>query len=183
MEYRSFSPGDGLTLGEFRLETVQLNHPGITVGYRVEADGGAVVVYTDTARVREVRLGEGMAGPGPDEGFSEEYLGRLAHCARQANILVHDAQFLEHEMLGRYHWGHSTVEDALERARMAKVDQLVLFHHSPGHSDVDVDAKVALARDLRRGDSLRVDAAAEGWRLEVGCDKAGDVDSQQEVGP
>ena len=166
-EYLPFKPGDKLTLGEFCVETVQLNHPGITVGYRIEADGGVAVVYTDTARVREIRLGDGMEGPEPDEGFTREFLARLAHCARGADLLIYDTNYLEHEILGRYHFGHSTVEDALEVARMAKVDKLVLFHHAPDHSDTVVDEKLALARDLCRGQPLSVEAAAEGARMPV----------------
>lgn len=178
-EYLHFKPGDGLTLGEFRVETVQLNHQGITVGYRIEADGGVVTVYTDTARVRELRLGDGMGGPEPDEGFSREFLERLAHCAREADVLVYDTNYLEHEIVGRFHFGHSTIEDALEMARMAKVDRLLLFHHAPEHSDTVVDGKLALARDLSRGEPFKVEAAAENWRLKVGCD----ADSQKEVEP
>lgn len=169
-EYLQFKPGDNLTLGEFRLETVQLNHPGMTVGYRVEADDGVVTVYTDTARVREVRLGDGMGGLEPDAGFSRGYLEQLAHCARGADVLVYDTNYLEHEILGWYHFGHSTVEDALEIARMAQVNRLVLFHHDPEHSDTVVEEKLALARDLSRGEPLTVEAAAEGWRLVVGPD-------------
>jgi phosphoribosyl 1,2-cyclic phosphodiesterase len=168
LEYMLFEPGDALVLGAFQVETVQLNHPGITVGYRIEADGGAVAVYTDTARVRAVRRGDGMGGPEPDEGYSREYLARLAHCARQADVLVHDAHFLEHEIVSRFHWGHSTVEDALEMARLAGASRLVLFHHHPEHSDAVVDGKLALARDLSRGEHLMVEAAAEGWSLRVG---------------
>jgi phosphoribosyl 1,2-cyclic phosphodiesterase len=166
-EYLHFKPGDRLSLGEYRVETVQLNHPGMTVGYRIEADDGVVAVYTDTARVRQIRLGDGMGGPEPDEGFSREYLEGLAHCARGADVLVYDTNYLEHEILGWYHFGHSTPEDALEIARMAQVDRLILFHHDPGHSDTIVDEKLALARDLSRGEPLIVEAAAEGWRLEV----------------
>lgn len=168
LEYLPFKPGDALVLGEFRVETVQLNHAGITVGYRIEADGGVVTVYTDTARVREVRLGDGMGGRAPDEGFSKEFLARLAYCARESDVLVHDAHYLEHEIVGWYHYGHSTVEDALEMARLARVKQLMLFHHAPEHADAVVDEKLALARDLSRGEPLRVDAAAEGLRLAVG---------------
>jgi ribonuclease BN (tRNA processing enzyme) len=169
-EYLSFRVGDDLALGEFRVETVQLNHPGITVGYRVEADGGAVAVYTDTARVREIRLGDGMGDWEPDAGFTSEYLQRLAHCARGVDLLVHDTYFLEHEIPGHYHWGHATVEDALEVARLAGVKQLVLFHHHQDHSDAVVDAKLALARDLSHGESFQVQAAADGWRVTVGSD-------------
>jgi phosphoribosyl 1,2-cyclic phosphodiesterase len=182
-EYLTFKPGDKLTLGEFRVETVQLNHPGITVGYRIEADGSAATVYTDTARVREIRLGDGMGGPDPDEGFSREYLDRLAHCARESDVLVHDSNYLEHEILGRFHFGHATVEDALEIAQMAEVKQLVLFHHDPEHSDAVLDRKLALAQDLSRGEPLKVTAAVEGRRVMVGCDGEEDADSQEEARP
>lgn len=167
-EYLSFEPGDKLELGDFQIETVQLNHPGITIGYRIEADGGRATVYTDTGRVRQVRMGDGMGGLAPDEGFTQVYLERLAHCARESDILVHDTQFLEYEMLGRYHWGHSSVEDALEMARMAKVKQLVLFHYEPAHSDTVVDEQLALAQDLSAGDTFEVMAAAEGQQLDIG---------------
>ena len=91
----------------------------------------------------------------------------FAHCARLANILVYDTQYLEHEILGLYHMGHSTIEDALEIARMAEADQLMLFHHAPEHSDTVIDEKLALARDLSRDDSFAVDAAREGWSLDL----------------
>lgn len=167
-DYLSFEPGDNLQLGEFQIETVQLNHPGITVGYRIEADGCSATVYTDTGRVRQVRIGGGMGGPAPDEIFTKMYLERLAHCARQSDILVHDSQFLEVEMVGRYHWGHSTVEDALEIARLAEVKRLVLFHYEPAHSHTVVNEQLALAQDLSAGEPFAVVAAAEGWQLEVG---------------
>jgi ribonuclease BN (tRNA processing enzyme) len=173
-EYISFEPGDRVELGDFQIETVQLNHPGITVGYRIEADGCSATVYTDTGRVRQGRIGGGMGGPGPDETFTDEYLAQVAHCARGSDILVHDTQFLEYEMVGRYHWGHSTVEDALEMARMAGVKQLALFHYEPTHSDTEVDEQLALARDLSVEDTFEIMAAAEGLQLEIG---SGEVQS------
>jgi ribonuclease BN (tRNA processing enzyme) len=168
LEYLPFKTGDKLTLGEFQIETVQLNHPGITVGYRIEADGLVVTVYTDTARVRQIRLGDGMGGPEPDERFAKAFLDQLAYCARQSDVLVHDTHFLEYEMIGRYDWGHSTVEDALEMAYLAQAKQLVLFHYAPDHSDTVVDTQLAVARDLSRGKPLKVSAAAEGWQLKIG---------------
>ena len=168
LEYLSFKPGDRLELGEFQVETVQLNHPGITVGYRIEADGCSATVYTDTARIREIRLGDGMGIPVPNKEYAEGFLAQLAHCAHDSDILVHDTQFLEHEMVGRYHWGHSTEEDALEMARMAKVKQLALFHYAPEHSDTVVDKQLARAQDLSRWDDFEVIAAAEGQQVDLG---------------
>jgi ribonuclease BN (tRNA processing enzyme) len=85
---------------------------------------------------------------------------------------VHDTYFFEHEIQGCYHYGHSAVEDALEMARLAEAKSLLLFHHHPEHSDTVIDEQLALARDLCRGEDLVVDAAAEGWRIEVGGEVA-----------
>ncbi|MBN1994002.1 MAG: MBL fold metallo-hydrolase [Anaerolineae bacterium] len=163
LDYHAFNLGDPLKFGDFRIETVQLNHAGITIGYRIEADGTAITVYTDTGRIRETRLGDGMGLPVPDDVYAEGFLAQLAHCARRSDILVHDTQFFEHEMVGKYHWGHCTVEDALEVARLAEVKHLVLFHHNPDHSDTEIDTKLALGRDLSAGDAFEVSAATEGW--------------------
>ncbi len=151
LKYRAFVPGDQLKLGEFNIETIQLNHPGITVGYRIEADGCVATVYTDTARIREVQLGDGMASIAKDE-FIKTFLAQLVHCARESDILIHDTHFLEHEMAGRYFWGHSTVEDAIEVARLANVKQFALFHYDPEHTDTIVDDQLALACDLSKRD-------------------------------
>jgi ribonuclease BN (tRNA processing enzyme) len=58
---------------------------------------------------------------------------------RDADLLIHDGQYLEREYLSRANprrgWGHSTVERAVRTARNAGVKQLVLFHHDPDHDD------------------------------------------------
>ena len=109
-----------------------------------------------------------MGMPVPNHVYAKGFLDQLARCAHQSDILVHDTQFFEYEMVGRYHWGHATVEDALEIARMAQVKHLVLFHHNPLHSDTDIDIKLALACDLSANDTFEVSAAAEGQQIELG---------------
>lgn len=168
LDYLCIKPGETFTLGDFRVETVQLNHPGITVGYRIEADGGVATVFTDTARISKARLGDGIGGSPPDAAYTAAFTARLAHCARQSDVLVHDTHFFEHEMVGRYDWGHSTVEDAMHLAYLAGVKRLILFHHAPNHSDVQVDEKLTLARDLNRGRSLQIEAAIEGQTITIG---------------
>ncbi len=167
LDFQTFKPGDKMALGPFVVETVQLNHPGITVGYRIEADGAVLTVFTDTARITETRLGDGMGGPAPDPGYSKEFKERLAHCARGSDVFVHDTHFLEHELVGKFHWGHSSYEDALEMASLASVRQLILFHHAPQHSDATVDQKLSHARDMARGSSLLIAAAAEGMTTQL----------------
>jgi ribonuclease BN (tRNA processing enzyme) len=58
---------------------------------------------------------------------------------RDADLLIHDGQYLEAEYFSRSNprqgWGHSTVERAVRIARKASVKQLILFHHDPDHDD------------------------------------------------
>lgn len=161
IDYQEFRIGDTLTIGDAQVRTFQLNHPGLTVGYRIEADGAILVILTDTARVHAVRLGDGMGGPEPDAGFAREYEAALTSFVSGADILVHDAHFFEHEIRTKEHWGHSTAEDGLKLARRAGVRKLVLFHHAPEHSDTDVDEILQTTRDLARGSGLTVNAAQE----------------------
>ncbi len=168
IHYRDFVVGERLELGEVRVRTFQLNHPGVTVAYRIEADGASLVIVTDTARVEAVRLGDDMGGPEPDPTFSRQYTDDLSAFAERADVLVHDSHFLEHEIRGKEHWGHCTGEDALTLARRAQVGRLMLFHHAPEHSDAEVDAKLQAIRDLARDEPLEVTAATEGQTIEIG---------------
>ena len=172
VDYHAFNLGEPLKFGDFRIETVQLNHAGITIGYRLEVDGITTTVFTDTGRIREIRLGDGMGMPVPNNVYAEGFLDQLAYCARNSDLLIHDTQFFEYEMVGRYHWGHSTVEDALEVARMAAVKQLVLFHHNPEHSDTELDTKLVLAQDLSADEPFSVSAATEGEQIEFSQEPA-----------
>ncbi len=88
--------------------------------YRVRYAGKTLVYATDV----EQRPG----------GYAD-----VIEFARGADLLIHDAQYLD----GEYHsktqskqgWGHSTVEMAAEVAAKAQVKQLVLYHHEPQHDD------------------------------------------------
>jgi ribonuclease BN (tRNA processing enzyme) len=59
--------------------------------------------------------------------------------ARGADLLIHDAQYLNDEYASklkpRKGWGHSTIDRAAEVASKAGVKRLALFHHEPTHDD------------------------------------------------
>ena len=167
IEFVSTAPGERLTLGGFDVDTVQLNHPGTTVGFRIGADDVSATVFTDNGRIRELRMGAGMGGPRPDSGFATEFLQRLSDCARDTDLLVHDTQFFEGEMKDRLFYGHSTVEDALEIARLSGARRLSLFHYDPGHSDADIDRQLTLAQSLCRQGDPDVLAVREGQTVDL----------------
>ncbi len=140
-----------------------LNHPALTLGYRLEADGASVVYATD----HEPHSRPLAENPGPIDGQDRRHADFLAG----ADLVIHDAQYLASEYASKVGWGHSTIEYAIAVARFAGARRLALTHHDPQRSD---DALDALMRDLRSGDDggdgaggLEIFAAAEGQEIEL----------------
>lgn len=170
MGFERIRPGERFSIGGYTVQTVQLNHPGITLGYRVEHNDAAVVIFTDTARIAHVQQGDGMDQAVEADGleaFQTSFHQSLVDLCQGADLLVHDSHFLEDEIVGKEHWGHSTARDALALAQEARVRHLMLFHHAPEHSDVEVDRKLADTRQAARGSGVQVSAAREGMAVEL----------------
>ncbi|MGH7834197.1 MAG: MBL fold metallo-hydrolase [Candidatus Binatia bacterium] len=72
--------------------------------------------------------------------------------ARGADLLIHDAQYLEAEYFSRTSprkgWGHSIVQRAAEVAGKAGVGRLVLFHHEPTHDDKTIEQIEKIAQRI-----------------------------------
>ena len=153
--------------GEFSIEDVRvatqyLNHPALTVGYRLEADG-ASVVYASDHEPHSAHAGEGHA----DEAEG----GDITHTEflRDADLVIHDAQYTAGEYPSKLGWGHSTVEYAVDVALAAKARRLALYHHDPERDDASVDRLIAAAQErvaAADGD-LIVMGAAEGVAVEL----------------
>lgn len=125
---------------------------GRTFGYRV-SDGTSSVAYLPDHH--PASLGAGPDGWGP-------YHEAACALARDADVLLHDAQYVAAEWPARAGFGHSTVDYAVGLAEAAGVGRLVLFHHDPARTDAEVDA--LLERAAARTD-VEVLAAAEGAEL------------------
>jgi CheY-like chemotaxis protein/phosphoribosyl 1,2-cyclic phosphodiesterase len=151
-------------IGALRIRTQFMNHTAPTLGYRVAGAGGTLVYATD----HEAHEGATWR-PGKDDGtFREEDLlhaGDQHHAAflRDADVVIHDAQYHAADYPAKAGWGHSTVEYAVDMARVANVKRLVLFHHDPNRDDAGVDALARAARE--RAGGMDVTAAAEGDEL------------------
>jgi hypothetical protein len=66
--------------------------------------------------------------------------GEFVEFCRYTEVLIHDAQYLQSDMLAQYGWGHSLVQQACQLAVAAEVKQLILFHHDPVRTDAGLDA-------------------------------------------
>ena len=91
-------------------------HPGSAYSYRIARGGKSIVVCTD------IEHGEHL------DPATVEF-------CRDADLLLHDAQFTAEELSSHRGWGHSSYEQAVECAKLAGVKKLVLTHHDPNHDD------------------------------------------------
>ena len=155
-----------LVEGSFDIDDIKvtaqyLNHPSLTLAYRLEVDGITVVYSTDhEPRSALLALGKRVPAAGEDE--------RHARFLEGADLLIHDAQYLAEEYEEKRGWGHSTVEYVVDTAEAVGVKNLALFHHDPARDDDDISAiEVAAQTRLRTGSRTAVFAAAEGHTIEM----------------
>ncbi len=111
-------------IGEFTITSMPVTHPGPTLGYRIMSGGRTLTYLPD----HEPALGVRDFPEGEDWTSGYEL-------AAGTDLLIHDAQYNAREYSQRVGWGHSTLEQAVEFARLAQVKRLLFFHHDPAHND------------------------------------------------
>jgi phosphoribosyl 1,2-cyclic phosphodiesterase len=131
-------------------------HPGPTLGFRLESAGSSLAYLPDHEPA--------LAG---FEGRSIDWISAGA-LARGADVLLHDAQYLDEEYGARIGWGHSSVEDAVAFCRGVDARRLVLFHHEPERSDAALELLQQRARELAGPGGPPPALAREGMVIELG---------------
>ena len=132
------------------IEAAFVNHRGPTLGYRI-TDGGVTVTYLPD---HEPALGQRI-----DRSTPEWISGHSL--ARDADLLIHDCQYHDHEYPEHVGWGHSSISDSIAFARRSGAQRLALFHHDPTHDDDAIDQINAQAQTTAGAAFAEVTAAAE----------------------
>jgi phosphoribosyl 1,2-cyclic phosphodiesterase/DNA-binding response OmpR family regulator len=144
-----------------KVTTHYLNHPALTLGYRLEADGATVVYCSDhEPHSRDLAEGKGEIA-GQDLRYAEFISG--------ADLLIHDAQYTAEEYSTKVGWGHSSVEYAIRLGQHAKAKKLILTHHDPLRDDDAIDRMLGRIRTQLQATSspMQVFAAAERETIEI----------------
>ena len=114
-------PEDGLQISDsIKLTSTLHGHPNGANSYRLEIGNTAIVYCTDIEH--------------PEKQLNQNALD----IAKDADILINDAQFTDEELPEHKGWGHSSWQQSTALAQAANVKQLVLFHHSPSHDDTAI---------------------------------------------
>ena len=159
-----------VSIGRARIITHYMNHPALTLGYRLEADGVVIVYAVDHEPHGRAQPGRGQLGT-PVMGTATVHREDQRHIEflAGADLVIHDAQYTVDEYPKKIGWGHTPAEWAVDYALAAGAKRLALFHHDPLRDDDALDRLVEICRQrvVSAGGYLDVFAAAEGQGLEL----------------
>jgi ribonuclease BN (tRNA processing enzyme) len=130
-------PGEPWTIGSATVRAMPIEHPGPTVGFRIEENGRSLAYMPD----HEPAVLSDFRSESPDwiDGFA---------IADGADVLMHDSQYTPDEYASRRGWGHSSFTDAVAYAQVTGAKRLIMFHHDPAHSDMQLEDMEREARRL-----------------------------------
>jgi len=128
------------------IDSIRLRHPQGGLGFRFREGDKTLVFLTDNEL--DVK----------DKSFSDY----IAFC-QEADVLIHDGQYIPEEISRHRGWGHSDYQSAIDLALKAHVKKMVLFHHAPERKDSDVVKITILCQDLakKKDSNLEIESAKE----------------------
>ncbi|QDU97280.1 MBL fold metallo-hydrolase [Lignipirellula cremea] len=145
-EHLSYRPGETIKIGDVRVHTIPLSHPGGCSGLRLETSGsGAIVIATD------------YEPPEKPEAEVVEFFSR-------SKLLIADMQYRDEEYTGersiggvamsRVGWGHGTPDRILPAilACSQRPERVLISHHDPKRSDMEL--RMYFEESLDRLESL-----------------------------
>ena len=144
-QFNFLAPNDNqVQVNAARIQAIKQSHPGGSYGYRIEVGGKTLVICTDLEHGDEVNT-------------------EIVEFARNADLLIHEAQYTSEELKSHKGWGHSSYEQAIEVAERAEARQLLMTHHDPDHDDAFLRAIEKKCQDRFRDCVL----AREGMVIEI----------------
>lgn len=143
-------------IGEFHVQSSMICHPGPTVGYRITGSKGSLAYMPD----HEPAVGSAAILK------DQDWLSGM-EIAKGVDMLIHDSQYTDEEYMARIGWGHSSMSQALEFARVAEAKHLVPFHYDPSHPDDELE--IMLQENIAAANpAFPVTPAMEGEILHIG---------------
>ena len=126
---------------DFKLDWLELNHPGGSAGYSVHYQDKKFCYLCDNE-------------------YETSQLEALADFCESADLVIWDGMFTNDELTQKKGWGHSSIEQAIDFFEAANVSKVLISHHDPSRTDVKLDN---LARSLPEG----VDFAKDGMSVSI----------------
>lgn len=117
------------------VEYMWMHHTIPTAAYKITCGGKTIIFAPDNELADN------------DAPETQKFLAEFEDFIRNADVLIHDAQYNPEQYARRRGWGHSSWLRVVEVAANAGVKQLFLSHHDPDSSDEYLST---LSQDIER---------------------------------
>ncbi|MGC8594208.1 MAG: MBL fold metallo-hydrolase [Candidatus Kryptoniota bacterium] len=158
-------------IGSASVESIIVNHPGVTLGYRITSAGKSIVYISDNEPFYADKLKFYTNYEKEVLDLFLNYNGdpnqRIVEFVSGADILIHDSTYTPEQYADHVGWGHSDYLFAVNLAGRGHVRRLFLYHYDPSNDDDEVDSSLKKACQYARqnGYDVEVGAAIEGGEL------------------
>lgn len=139
-------------IGDILIRTKPLNHPDGGSAYVLEVDGKKIAYVTDNE----------LVPPGKQKTSFSQWISFV----EDADVLIHDGQYVDEELDEKSGWGHSSVNHVARLAKNGKVKQLVLISHDPTRTDTQLQL-IETSLQSEHHDVVQIDCGKEGTIIEL----------------
>lgn len=173
IDYMSVADNKSLQHGPISIQYNNVHHPGTTFGYRITIKDKTVIYISDNeCKFIEKSVSQRKSELNEEEQSLYDDMVREEHASeleliKDADILIHDAQYTPEDYEKKKGWGHSCYIDTINMAIDAGVKELYLYHHDPNYNDEAINVihqKAEKIVDERKAD-MECHIAREGMRI------------------
>jgi len=156
---------DKIKIAPFNISFLFLNHPGVTVGFRLDTEKSSIAYVSDNEPYRGT-MKEKWDSSVPWIQFFEK---KFIDFVKDVDLCISEGQYTKEEYKSKIGWGHSTMEFTLDIAYKANVKRLVFTHYDPDHNDDFIDFRLERIKELvlKNNFGFEVTGAKEGMEIEV----------------
>lgn len=134
---------------------IKMNHPGGGSCYTIQEGDAKLAYITDNELY-------------PPYKKNTDFLDFVS-LVKNADLLIHDSQYVVQDMPAKSGWGHSVAEESIKLGLASNAKRLALYSHDPERTDVMVDEIVSHAEEivLISGGEMECFGAFEGQSLKL----------------
>ncbi|MGB9719864.1 MAG: MBL fold metallo-hydrolase [bacterium] len=137
-------------IGDMLIHIIQNNHPNYTLGLKFVENKKTAVFLTDNE----------LCAPDSTTPYK-----RFVKFVNGADLLIHDAQYVDENYKSKIGWGHSTYNQVMQLAKDGMVKKVIFTHHDPSSNDEFINRNLQEMR--AKFPAYELDAAKTGTEINL----------------
>lgn len=143
ISFNDLRDGHPVSIGKITIDSHYAYHPGATLCFKIHIRGKTYGYATDN----ELFMGY-QGNPNAIEKETLQAHQKIIDFFKPCDVLIHEAQYTPLEYQRRVGWGHSSISNAVILCKHAHIQEWIVTHHDPKHTDELLREKLQLQEDI-----------------------------------